>query len=403
MKNINIAKYLNLTLLFGLLFLLACTEEEINPLPNSGTVVDPVTNVEVENINGGAIIMYELPKDKNARYVEAEWTTDKGVVRRAKSSVFTNKIRLEGFPDTQEYEIKLYTVSDAELRSDPVLVKIKPLTPPFIETFASLVIQEDFGGMSVTFENRAEDDIVIIALAKNQETGEWESIHDFYTSLPTGNFTVRGLPAVEDEFGFFVRDRWESYSDTLYVRLTPIYEELLDKSEFKAFDLPGDVGSNYLGGDAMHKLWDDNVNTIMHTYTYNDRQMPGVSFTFDMGEVAKLSRFKFWQRFHDSHNNIFNNANFKQFEIWGTAETPDLDGSWDNWIKIDDIEIKKPSGLPLGQYSNDDLEAVIEGHDFSIPLDTPPVRFLRIKVNENWGGLRWIYASEITFWGSVQK
>lgn len=396
----NTVKYI--MIVCSIACMLACTEEHMGPLPNSGAAVEPVTNVQVENIAGGAIVSYNLPKTKNARYVEARWTTPQGTVRTAKSSIYTTQIELRGFPDTEEHEIELYTVSDGERKSSPVSVKIKPLTPPFMETFNSLTVTEDFGGMSIGFENTIGDDLVITVLLQDSLTGELNPVYDHYTSLTGGYFSARGFPAVEREFGFSVRDRWGNYSDTSFVTLTPIHEVQLDKSKFRAFDLPGDVGDNYLGGDAMHKLWDNNVNTIMHTYTYNDKIMPDISFSFDMGEVAKLSRFTLWQRYHDSHNNLYNNANWKEFEIWGTAEIPDLDGSWDNWVKIGDFEITKPSGLPLGLRSDDDLEAAIAGHEFTISLDAPPVRFLRIRVNTNWGSFRWIYASELTFWGSPE-
>lgn len=404
MKKIAMNKIKYTVILFSTVCLMACTEEHMGPLPNSGARVAPVTNVQVENIAGGAVVSYDLPKDKNARYVEAQWTNAQGVLRQAKSSVYTTQIRLEGFPDTQEYEVMLYTVSDAELRSDPVAVSINPLTPPVTETANSLIIQEDFGGMNVTFENVAEEDLVITVLVRDEETGQWEPWNDFYTSLPSGNYSVRGLPAVEGRFGLFVRDRWENYSDTSYVTLTPLHEELLDKSMFKEFVLPGDVGNNYLNGNTtMSRLFDGNIETYMHTDTYNSAIMPGVSFAFDTGVSAKISRFTLWQRFRDSPGSRYLHANFREFEIWGTNDLPDLNGSWDNWIKLMDCEVIKPSGLPPGEFSNEDLEALEIGHEFILPLDSPPVRFIRIKVNTVWGNVLFIQAAELSFWGEIKE
>lgn len=380
------------------LLVVSCKEEIMEPLPNNDKLTEPVSNIRVENINGGAILTYDLPKDKNAKYVEAVWETSKGV-RTVKASTYNNSMTVEGFGDTNEYEITLYTVNLVEKKSDPVVTTIKPLAPPVDLTFASLGIQEDFGGMTIAFENPAKSDLVISVLAPDS-TGLLQPVHDFYTGLPNGTFAVRGLPPVTERFGFFVRDRWDNHSDTLYMELTPIYEELLDKSKFAKFDLPGDMQGNYL--NPMHGIWDNNQNTIMHTYTYNAAQMPNVAFAFDMGASAKLSRFKLWQRYHDSYTNIYNTANFKEFEVWGTNEIPDMDGSWDNWTKLMDCEVIKPSGLPRGQYSNDDVEAMLAGHEFIFPLDAPVVRFIRIKVTKNWGDYRWIFASEITFWGAPQ-
>src|SRR5690606_28400354 len=80
----------------------------------------------------------------------------------------------------------------------------------------------------------------------------------------------------------------------------------------------------------------------------------------------------------------FANANVKLFEIWGTNEEPNPDGSWDSWTKIMDCEATKPSGLPLGQLSEEDITYALGGEEYKLPEGTPPLRYIRIKVLDTW-------------------
>ncbi|MCH5687694.1 DUF4959 domain-containing protein [Niabella sp. W65] len=59
---------------------------------------------------------------------------------------------LEGFGDTSEQEVQLYTVSRAEQISAPVTVKIKPLTPPVLKVRNSLETQTSFGAFLLLFK-----------------------------------------------------------------------------------------------------------------------------------------------------------------------------------------------------------------------------------------------------------
>ena len=87
----------------------------------------PVTGVQVEAIPGGAILSYTLPKSANLLYVMAEYTIGDKLFEK-KSSFYSNNLTVEGFPDTKQYNLKLYSVSRSGTKSAPVSVKINPLS-----------------------------------------------------------------------------------------------------------------------------------------------------------------------------------------------------------------------------------------------------------------------------------
>ncbi len=89
------------------------------------------------------------------------------------------------------------------------------------------------------------------------------------------------------------------------------------------------------------------------------------------------------------------------WELWGTSETPEQSGSFDNWIKLEDCKMIKPSGLPLGVNSDEDLALLPIGHDFVIPDDKPEIRYLRIVMLETWTNSSFSYLAEFNLYGNI--
>lgn len=195
----------------------------------------------------------------------------------------------------------------------------------------------------------------------------------------------------------------DTFSRSYTSVMIPPYNLKLDRSQFVEYQLPGDVNGNIYQNNKMSLLWDGNLKTQYITCLSNCAPlMPNVSFAFDLGVSAKLDRLNLVQRYADAIANGFNTANPKKFEVWGTNNIPDADGSWTNWTKLGSYEIIKPSGLPIKQQSEVDVAALKEGHEFMIPGTMPAVRYLRFKILENWGGVAYVYFSELYFWGAPE-
>ena len=120
-----------------------------------------------------------------------------------------------------------------------------------------------------------------------------------------------------------------------------------------------------------------------------------IPWTMDLGQEAKLSRVIVWQR---NGRYLYNHGNPRKFELWGSND-PNLDGSWDSWTKLGTFEGTKPSGLPLGEVSNEDLVYAESGEEFAIPLEAPSVRYIRFLTIETWSGSDFFHIGELKYFG----
>jgi hypothetical protein len=198
-------------------------------------------------------------------------------------------------------------------------------------------------------------------------------------------------------FGAYVKDRWGNYSDTLTLDLVPVFERQFDKSKFKPLPLATDNMTVYSVNTKMEKLWDG--LWALDGQQYQTLTGSGIPtwFTFDMNTTSKMSRFRYNARY-DNATVIWGHGNPRFFEIWGRADAP-TSGSWDGWTKLMDVESVKPSGLPVGTNSAEDMALIMKGEEFDFPPGIPPVRYIRIKVNETWNKQNFIHIAELTFWG----
>ena len=105
-----------------------------------------------------AIITYTLPQDEDLLYVKAVYSLKEGVMSESRSSVYSDTLKVEGFGDTREREVKLIAVDRSKNESPEVVTKINPLEPPIAKIGETLDLIADFGGVQATWENpdRAE-------------------------------------------------------------------------------------------------------------------------------------------------------------------------------------------------------------------------------------------------------
>lgn len=371
----------------------SCNDDENSPINKDDKAPGQVFNVEVENMSGAALLTYSLPADDDLLYVIAEYTNKQGKVFDFRASYYTNQIMVEGFGDTDEYTVNLYAVDRSENKSAPLAVKINPLEPQVQLTAKSLKVQADFGGMSFTYKNETKADLSFIVITTDVDGGKMVA-ETFYTSRDSTKFAVRGYAAEPRLFGIVVRDRWENLSDTLYQNLTPIYEVKLNKSLFRPKVFPNDAAATQWDG-SLEYMWNDVVNDKA-AHTGNDASTIPKHISFDLGVEAKLSRFNLKTIPDDKH--WFNDVSPRFYEIWGSLD-PDPSGSFDSWTKLVSIENVKPSGLSIGNITEDDRAAGRNGDDADIPIEMPKVRYLRIVCTKNWSGNTNMCISEITVWG----
>ena len=393
----------NILIILLALILFSC-EEEFKQGPfgvKNENDPNPVESAAViENIPGGAIIQYKLPSDVDIQYVKAIYRDSKGIESEVRASAFVSKLKIEGLGDTKERTVRIYAVNKAERVSSPVEVTIAPLTPPIVTTFESLKYKVGFGGFVVDFENEGINEISLNILYKDSLSNKMEYYESMYTSQQNGKYAVRGLPSYENKFGVYVRDRWENSSDTLYFTVTPWPEVLLNKKSFKPMNLKGDVTWSGFAGSPNFAF-----NDILTITDYAHTEFPIAfphRYSLDLGVNAKISRFKFFQRPGDKI--LYEHGNAKHYKVYARADNPstgNADNVMEGWTQVLDCHSFKPSGFPMGQNSQEDIEYAAAGEEFEFPLDLGPVRYIRFEFLESWSGMECTVIGEFTFWGEI--
>lgn len=376
----------------------ACEEDNTLHPWGEDTLVGDLGAVDVlktEGTPGGAVISYRLPESKDLLYVKALYTVGEGMLMEARASRYDHSVTLQGFGDTQPREVTLYCVDKMENEGPAVTTSVTPLTPPIISVYNSLNVGAAFGGIYIDFVNADKGNIAIHVRTLDEDNNLYEpTVH--YTSSEGGRIFVRGFDAEPRMFDIYITDRWGNRSQMRSEKHTPLPESLLDKSKFVELKLDDDIKCDAWGGSLSY-AWNDDFTPALFVHSPGGDTFP-MSFTFDMGQTSKLSRYKFYHLFNESY--AYQRGNLKRWEIWGRADTPSKDGSWEGWTKLLDCQSFKPSGLPVGETTGDDWEYLKKGEDFEFPPTAPEARYLRFKVLETWGGDDFIHFQEFTFWGN---
>lgn len=204
-----------------------------------------------------------------------------------------------------------------------------------------------------------------------------------------------------DDFGEDLMYRTRILPDTLsidtlgteFVKLDRIDVEL-DRTLYARWNPPGIP--YYQNANNLYRI-ESAFDLDPSTFYIQTAPQPGVphSFTFDLGQEAVISRFRQWQRL--TITVLYRIQNIKKFELWGSP-TADVNADFDTWIKLGEFESKKPSGLPVGQESAEDIAYATAGEDFFFMQTPPKIRYIRYHVVELWGGNKVdIALGDITF------
>lgn len=376
---------------------------------NDGVAPGVVSNIRVRNFSGGATLMYDLPKDLDLAYVKAKYVDSNGQERESMASAYVDSLVIRGLGEARDYDVEVISYDKFNNASESVYAVITPTTSPVQLVFESLKCTVDFGGFLIEFENKEKADVGIYITQKNSVTNEQEYYDSYFTKKAEGTYSVRGLPAVENEFGVYVQDKWNNRSETLIFSGTPLYEEELDKTKFSTVDyklVPGDISDKdvYNGDSYVSHLYDGIIDPMNYFNTLLDMPFPH-RFTIDMGQVVKLSRLKIWQR--DAKEVVWKHAMWKIFNVYGCTELPawetqPADDPMKNWTLLGEFESVKPSGSPLGVETDEDMQLVKDGEEFTFLATNPSVRYIRFEILQAHSSMRSSGMSEIGLWGQIE-
>lgn len=394
--------------------LYSCKRDDGDRVPISTDQTKPgiITNIKVNNYNGGAYITYTLPNSENILYVLAKYQIRSGVSRETKASYFTDTVNVEGFAKEADYEVTLQTVSRANIISDPVKVTVHPQTPPYLLIRRQLSIQTDFGGVNVQALNPLKKEVGVIVTGFEKATNAMEVLDQHYDKRDTINYSIRGYNPVPLDFGVYVTDRFGNVSDTLKQTITPLYEELLDKGKFSTLRLPSDSPIGF--GWVLSNMWDNNINPSSTGWCTEPGAVPPPFVgTWDVSKPYRLSRFILWHKSDSDQKFSFGQGNPKVFTLWGSNAAAPKDAKLPvssalgtvvgDWINIGNFNYPPPpSGLPPIAHNAADNAFVAAGVNFNIPLSAPKVRFVRFATSQTWSGGNFALSLEISLYGKPE-
>jgi hypothetical protein len=383
---------------FLIVLALGCAKETtLGPLEGNTTPPGKVTNVSWVPGPGNATISYALPPDRDLLYVKAIYYLANGREMEVKASYYGNSLKVEGFGDMEEHEVKLYAVNRSEVASDPTIVKVKPLENPIWAVFRSMTVAPDFGGIRFRAKNISKADLAIEILAEDSTGKMMPTSKNIYTSAEDVDQAIRGYDSIPRNFAITVRDRWLNYSDTLMSRLTPLYETIIPKSGYRGVTLPGDVSLHT--ATTLAGMWDGDIDGWPRVTMTSSAVLTPQWITFDIGRLAALSRIVIWD--YPEYLNgrtYFYGGNLREFEIWGSAN-PASDGSWDSWTKLGTFISVKPSGGAYGVNTSEDNDVGRAGLNYNFDIGKPKVRYLRIRSSKNWQGTTFMAIGELQVYG----
>lgn len=384
--------------LIVLLFVIsACDEKELGPITESTGKPSKVTQVLTTSIPGGVLITYRIPDQEDLLAVKGVYTLTNGKTKEFVASFYENVIRIEGYNDVQEHVVKLYSVNRGGEMSDPVEITFTPLESAISKAYNSMKIIQDFGGARFSWLN-PDKGILNFEFLAEDSLGTIRPYKIVTSQEDTARYSMRGFEPEPTVFGVVISDLWDNVSDTLFPSgriITPLYEKKIDKTKWSLLQLANDVPTwNNWEGISLGII-DDNVTTIGHSPV---GVMPA-SFTIDLGERVKLSRLVMFQWDDDCE---YAWGNPKRFEVYG-CNTPGMSGDWDEWTKIMDCTIIKPSGSPVGTNTDADIAALKAGHEFAVDVNSGIFRYIRIRVISTWGGSTFTHIAEVTMYGAEEN
>lgn len=382
--------------MFGLFWVWGCTKKVNEPISKSLGKPMQVTEVKVENRAGGALISYRIPNQEDIISVKATYTLESGKKMEATASIYENKITVAGFNDEKPHQVLLYTVNRAQEASEPVSCTVHPLESPLSLVSKTMFIQGDFGGARYSWANEFKSPLTFEFFTPDS-LGRMALVRIVNSQLLDGLQSLRGYKPLPRAFGVVVKDNFGNRSDTIFPAgrlITPLYEERLAKNRMRIMRLANDQNfTNFEGSDQ--KMIDDDRSSFGHSPSSS---LPA-PFTIDLGVVAKVSRLVIFQRrYGDSY---YNWGNPRAFDLYVRTTAPSQSGAWEEWTRIKETEIAKPSGTS-STVTDDDLRVAEAGHEFTFDLSQEPVRYIRIVVKSTWGSTTFTHPAEIDVFGEPE-
>jgi hypothetical protein len=377
------------------------------------TPPDPVSNIQIQNDAGTATLTYTLPESENILYVEASYEIRPGVKRQSVSSYYSNRVVLDGFAKDIAYNVQVVTVSRANVRSQPVNVQVHPSRPPYLTAMDNILIRSTFGGVNAVLKNPTKANVGVAILKYDSTYRVMKPVTQKFGKDSSLSALVRGYDSVNYYWGFVTMDQFGNRSDTVFQWIKPIFEIQLPKyPTMKGYALSTDATPGWTIDNLVNNTFAINSDAANCWRGTGQTAYP-ISCTIDLGGLRKLSRYLLYGRNGSTNQFMWTNENPVEWTMWGCSDIiPDnvllptgaqLGDQVGNWLCLGRfLHPPKPSGLPVNQSTQADIDLYNAGFPYDFDLNIPNLRYIRFSCEQNFDGTFLCIVREITFFGQVQ-
>ena len=389
-------------LLICVLLILGCSEEERGAYGSDEIPPDAVKINSVENKPGGAIIKFTPPTNEDLLYIRGAYSDENGISKQVIVSSVIDTLSIIGFGQTGDYNVDVTAIDTSDNESVAVTTTISPLEAPIHAILESIEGAQDFGGINISYLNPTRAEVSLNMSILDQD-GNQVFKESFYTSQANSSYSFRGYDPIPTTFIIYVEDRWGNKSITKTLESTPLEDVFLDKGFFSIQQMPGDESFSEYGFSA-NQMWDGSWSSQWNCGHTNFLALPH-QLTINLGQLARLNRFKLYQR---GGTELYKHGNPKRFQIYGRENLDNLpiyspSNPGDGWILLGEFESFKPSGLPPGSNTEEDYLFQDNGEDFVFDSNIQQynIQYIRFVNLETWNNQMVSVIGELSFWGSV--
>jgi len=389
-------------LLICVLLILGCSEEERGAYGSDEIPPDAVEINSVENKPGGAIIKFTPPTNEDLLYIRGAYSDENGISKQVIVSSVIDTLSIIGFGQTGDYNVDVTAIDTSDNESVAVTTTISPLEAPIHAILESIEGAQDFGGINISYLNPTRAEVSLNMSILDQD-GNQVFKESFYTSQANSSYSFRGYDPIPTTFIIYVEDRWGNKSITKTLESTPLEDVFLDKGFFSIQQMPGDESFSEYGFSA-NQMWDGSWSSQWNCGHTNFLALPH-QLTINLGQLARLNRFKLYQR---GGTELYKHGNPKRFQIYGRENLDNLpiyspSNPGDGWILLGEFESFKPSGLPPGSNTEEDYLFQDNGEDFVFDSNIQQynIQYIRFVNLETWNNQMVSVIGELSFWGSV--
>lgn len=389
-------------LLICILLILGCSEEERGAYGSDEIPPDAVEINSVENKPGGAIIKFTPPTNEDLLYIRGAYSDENGISKQVIVSSVIDTLSIIGFGQTGDYNVDVTAIDTSDNESVAVTTTISPLEAPIHAILESIEGAQDFGGINISYLNPTRAEVSLNMSILDQD-GNQVFKESFYTSQANSSYSFRGYDPIPTTFIIYVEDRWGNKSITKTLESTPLEDVFLDKGFFSIQQMPGDESFSEYGFSA-NQMWDGSWSSQWNCGHTNFLALPH-QLTINLGQLARLNRFKLYQR---GGTELYKHGNPKRFQIYGRENLDNLpiyspSNPGDGWILLGEFESFKPSGLPPGSNTEEDYLFQDNGEDFVFDSNIQQynIQYIRFVNLETWNNQMVSVIGELSFWGSV--